>query len=97
MAFKGTATRDARRINLDAERLGAEVNAHTDRDHTAFYMRGLPQHARCGRAAHQAPEVDGECVVEPGSGLVPGDLVACVVTGSDGADLLVAPKEVVPR
>jgi predicted Zn-dependent peptidase len=45
MLFKGTATRDARRINLDAERLGAEVNAHTDRDHTALYMRGLPSHA----------------------------------------------------
>lgn len=44
MVFKGTATRDARRINLDAERLGAEVNAHTDKDHTAFYMRGLPAH-----------------------------------------------------
>ena len=45
MAFKGTKERDARRINLDAERLGAEVNAHTDKDHTAFHMRGLPQHA----------------------------------------------------
>ncbi len=45
MLFKGTATRDARRINLDAERLGADVNAHTDRDHTAFYMRGLAAHA----------------------------------------------------
>lgn len=44
MVFKGTATRDARRINLDAELLGAEVNAHTDKDHTAFHMRGLPQH-----------------------------------------------------
>jgi predicted Zn-dependent peptidase len=44
MVFKGTATRDARRLNLDAERLGAEVNAHTDKDHTAFHMRGLPQH-----------------------------------------------------
>jgi predicted Zn-dependent peptidase len=44
MLFKGTATRDARRINLDAERLGADVNAHTDRDHTAFYLRGLPEH-----------------------------------------------------
>ncbi len=40
MAFKGTRTRDCQRINLDAERLGAEVNAHTDRDHTAFHMRG---------------------------------------------------------
>ena len=44
MVFKGTASRDARRINLDAERLGAEVNAHTDKDHTAFHMRGLPAH-----------------------------------------------------
>jgi predicted Zn-dependent peptidase len=45
MVFKGTASRSARRINLDAERLGAEVNAHTDKDHTAFHMRGLAEHA----------------------------------------------------
>jgi predicted Zn-dependent peptidase len=45
MLFKGTASRDAHRINLDAESLGAQVNAHTDRDHTGFYMRGLPAHA----------------------------------------------------
>ncbi|WP_298828508.1 pitrilysin family protein [uncultured Piscinibacter sp.] len=45
MAFKGTRTRDCQRINLDAERLGAEVNAHTDKDHTAFHMRGLAPHA----------------------------------------------------
>jgi predicted Zn-dependent peptidase len=45
MAFKGTAQRDARGINFDAERLGAEVNAHTDKDHTAFHMRGLGPHA----------------------------------------------------
>jgi predicted Zn-dependent peptidase len=45
MVFKGTTTRDARRINLDAERLGAEVDAHTDKDHTAFHLRGLAEHA----------------------------------------------------
>jgi predicted Zn-dependent peptidase len=45
MVFKGTAQRDAHRINLDAERLGAEVNAHTDKDHSAFHIRGLPEHA----------------------------------------------------
>ncbi len=45
MAFKGTAERDVQRINLDAERLGAEVNAHTDKDHTAYQMRGLAGHA----------------------------------------------------
>lgn len=43
MAFKGTATRDCQRINLDAERLGAEVNAHTDKDHTAFHIDGLAE------------------------------------------------------
>jgi len=45
MAFKGTETRDCQRINLDAERLGAEVNAHTDKDHTAYHMRGLARDA----------------------------------------------------
>ena len=45
MAFKGTRSRDCQQINLDAERLGAEVNAHTDKDHTAFHMRGLARHA----------------------------------------------------
>ena len=43
MAFKGTATRDCQRVNLDAEALGAEVNAHTDKDHTAFHIEGLSQ------------------------------------------------------
>ena len=41
MVFKGTAGRNSHQINLDAERLGAEVNAHTDKDHSAFHMRGL--------------------------------------------------------
>ena len=45
MVFKGTRSRDAARINLDAERLGAEVNAHTDKDHTAFHLSGLAAHA----------------------------------------------------
>ncbi|MBL8306887.1 MAG: insulinase family protein [Rubrivivax sp.] len=41
MAFKGTVRRDNASINLDAERLGADVNAHTDKDHTAFHIDGL--------------------------------------------------------
>ena len=45
MAFKGTRSRDCQQINLDAERLGAEVNAHTDQGHTAFHMRGLARNA----------------------------------------------------
>jgi predicted Zn-dependent peptidase len=45
MAFKGTESRDCQQINLDAERLGADVNAHTDKDHTAFHMSGLARDA----------------------------------------------------
>jgi len=45
MAFKGTATRDAAQINLEAERLGAEVNAHTDKDHTAYHLSGMARDA----------------------------------------------------
>jgi ribosomal protein S12 methylthiotransferase len=41
-----------------------------------------------GRAAHQAPEVDGNTTVRSGTTLAPGDLAAAVVTGSDGVDLL---------
>ena len=45
MAFKGTNSRDCQQVNLDAERLGADVNAHTDKDHTALHMRGLARDA----------------------------------------------------
>ncbi|MCU1665923.1 MAG: ribosomal protein methylthiotransferase [Pseudonocardiales bacterium] len=50
-----------------------------------------------GRAAHQAPEVDGECVFERGSGLAVGDLVRAVVVGTEGTDLVVSPRELLPR
>jgi ribosomal protein S12 methylthiotransferase len=41
-----------------------------------------------GRAAHQAPEVDGVTTVRSTAPLVPGDMVRVVVTGSDGVDLI---------
>jgi len=43
-----------------------------------------------GRAAHQAPEVDGSTQLS-GSGLRVGQLVRAVVTGSEGVDLLAEP------
>jgi len=45
MAFKGTSTRTVQAINLDAERLGADVNAYTGKDSTGFHMTGLGRHA----------------------------------------------------
>ena len=59
MAFKGTLRRNAAALNLAAERLGAEVNAHTDKDHTAYYMRGLPGHEA------ELLQLLGEIVLEP--------------------------------
>ncbi|ROR24711.1 putative Zn-dependent peptidase [Comamonas sp. BIGb0124] len=44
MAFKGTDTRTVQAINLDAERLGAEVNAFTGKDTTGYFMTGLGRH-----------------------------------------------------
>jgi predicted Zn-dependent peptidase len=45
MAFKGTITRSVQAINLDAERLGADVNAFTGKDMTGYFMTGLGRHA----------------------------------------------------
>jgi len=45
MAFKGTAARTVQEINLDAERLGADVNAFTSKDTTGYFMTGLGRHA----------------------------------------------------
>lgn len=45
MAFKGTDTRSVQAINLDAERLGADVNAFTGKDMTGYFMTGLGRHA----------------------------------------------------
>jgi len=41
-----------------------------------------------GRAAHQAPEVDGVTTVRSPVPLAPGAMVRAVVTGSDGVDLI---------
>lgn len=46
MAFKGTTTRSVQAINLDAERLGADVNAYTGKDSTGYFMTGLGAHAQ---------------------------------------------------
>ncbi|MEV6812079.1 30S ribosomal protein S12 methylthiotransferase RimO [Micromonospora sp. NPDC051296] len=55
-----------------------------------------------GRAAHQAPEVDGSTtLVAPDGGgvdlaaLRPGDLVRATVTGTEGVDLIAVPDEMI--
>lgn len=44
MAFKGTPTRDYSKISSDIERLGANMNAYTSQETTAYYITGLAKH-----------------------------------------------------
>jgi ribosomal protein S12 methylthiotransferase len=53
-----------------------------------------PDGSYLGRAAHQAPEVDGVTTVISGGPLAAGDMVRAVVTGSEGVDLI---ADVKPR
>jgi MiaB/RimO family radical SAM methylthiotransferase len=50
-----------------------------------------------GRAAHQAPEVDGSVTLTGGdlAALQPGDLVRATVTGTEGVDLIASTTEMV--
>lgn len=50
-----------------------------------------------GRAAHQAPEVDGSTSLTDGAGLELGDLVIARVIDSDGVDLIAEPLLTLPR
>jgi ribosomal protein S12 methylthiotransferase len=53
-----------------------------------------PTGSYLGRAAHQAPEVDGVTTVRSPTPLAAGDMVRAVVTGSEGVDLI---ADVTPR
>jgi len=44
-----------------------------------------------GRAAHQAPEVDGVTTVRSGTVLRPGDIISAKVVASEGVDLVAEP------
>jgi ribosomal protein S12 methylthiotransferase RimO len=67
------------------DRIGDEVEVLVE--------RLADEDADCvGRAAHQAPEVDGECVLVEGDlELAVGDLVRAKVIEAEGVDLIVSP------
>jgi ribosomal protein S12 methylthiotransferase len=63
-----------------ADRIGTRIDVLID--------EALSDGRYLGRGEHQAPEVDGATEVRSERQLAPGDVVAAVVTGSDGVDLL---------
>ncbi|MCP2179828.1 30S ribosomal protein S12 methylthiotransferase RimO [Prauserella alba] len=54
---------------------------------------GIEGNEVTGRAAHQAPEVDGECVVLDAGAVERGALIRCEVVDTAGVDLIVRPAE----
>jgi predicted Zn-dependent peptidase len=48
MFFKGTPTRDAKRINRDADLIGAKLNAWTGHDHTNYHITVLQENFEKG-------------------------------------------------
>lgn len=44
MMFKGTATRTAREISEEFDRIGAELNAFTSKEYTCYYSRFVDEH-----------------------------------------------------
>nr|WP_221464610.1 30S ribosomal protein S12 methylthiotransferase RimO [Actinophytocola algeriensis] len=71
------------------DRIGDEVRVLVERD---------DEDGVAGRAAHQGPEVDGECLLldagPDGAGISVGDFVVGKVVESEGVDLVVRPLEV---
>ncbi len=77
-----------------------ELTAQRAEDRIGTFVDVLVEHDgtdgddAVGRAAHQAPEVDGECVIledEETKPLSVGDIVRCEVVDSAGVDLVVRP------
>jgi hypothetical protein len=67
------------------DRLGESIDVLIEEDTGDGQFEGPAYYE--GRAAHQAPEVDGVTTVRTRTPLVAGDMVRAVVTGSDGVDL----------
>ncbi|MDL4818132.1 30S ribosomal protein S12 methylthiotransferase RimO [Actinomadura opuntiae] len=80
----------ARRVE-DLSELAEELTAQRAEDRIGTEVHVLLEDKADGgfegRAAHQAPEVDGTVLVR-GEGLALGEIVAARVTGSDGVDLV---------
>jgi ribosomal protein S12 methylthiotransferase len=71
-----------------SDRLGEEIDVLIEEPAEPDVATGHGRAARfTGRAAHQAPEVDGVTTVAARVPLAVGGMVRAVVTGSDGVDL----------
>ena len=82
-----TVARRLERISRLAEELMAQRAEERIGSTVEVLVESAGETTAEGRAAHQAPEVDGTTLVA-GGGLRVGDLVRAVVTGASGVDLV---------
>ncbi len=93
--FDGKHSDEDIRVRVDrVGRLAEELTAQRAEERVGrpieVLVESVGRRGAEGRAAHQAPEVDGSVLLDPLPGAAPvvvGDLVGAVVTGSEGVDL----------
>jgi ribosomal protein S12 methylthiotransferase RimO len=94
LAPEVVAERVARVSNL-VEQLTTQRAEDRVGDEVLVLVERVEDDECAGRAAHQGPEVDGECLLTGEAELMVGDLVRGKVISSEGVDLVVAPMETV--
>ncbi|MEV7683947.1 30S ribosomal protein S12 methylthiotransferase RimO [Streptomyces sp. NPDC088341] len=82
LAEELTAQRAEERLGESLQVLVESVGGETDGEEGGY------GEAAVGRAAHQAPETDGQVIFTSGEGLRPGLLVEAKVIGTQGVDLV---------
>jgi tRNA A37 methylthiotransferase MiaB len=78
------------RLTSLVEELTAQRAEERVGERVSVLVEALTAHGAEGRAAHQAPEVDGATTLV-GTGFTVGQLVEAVVTGTEGIDLIAEP------
>ncbi|GAA1224539.1 30S ribosomal protein S12 methylthiotransferase RimO [Prauserella halophila] len=73
------------------ERIGTVVDVLVEQAGGDAGTEGGDEAEVTGRAAHQAPEVDGDCVVLGAGNVERGELIRCEVVDTAGVDLIVRP------
>jgi ribosomal protein S12 methylthiotransferase RimO len=83
------------RISGLVEQLTAQRAEERVGDTVDVLVDGNDDGVTVGRAEHQGPEVDGECVLPKPGSFALGDLVRCRVIATEGVDLVVEPMELI--
>jgi ribosomal protein S12 methylthiotransferase len=94
---RDTITRRFNRISALAEELCNQRAEERVGLHVDVLVESVRGGSAEGRAAHQAPEVDGSTTVVSAAAMRPGDLVRAKVVSTDGVDLVAVPVDVIDQ